>query len=114
MFDTAMHPGKSQVIMSLLTKSRHGFMAQLFIVDALEKQGVPLPAFNDGLTNETVVRRALDSYPQAAALIERQAEGVAAAGVDAVINALGEGHPMSPRSWHGVAVEIRDALRSAA
>lgn len=103
---------KRQALLRTADFSKFGALAQLFIMDALIKQGVDVPGYQPGDTNISVLTELLDGDELGVIdAINRHAEHVIEAGEVALVEAFNDHALIHGRAWFGVAGEIHGALR---
>ena len=105
---------KRQALLHVADFSRYGPLAQVFIMDALPKQGVEIPPYQRGDTNLTILTKLLDADELGVlSAVMRQAKAVIDAGSAANVTEF-ESHPLiHGAAWFGVAQEVFSAVRNA-
>lgn len=105
---------KAQAMVRIADFSRFGAMAQILIVDALGAKFGNLE-YTGRESNMDKIKQALKFAPTATVkAVEERAQGIKAAGLEKVREQFAKSGNglIHPDAWHGVAVEIADALAS--
>lgn len=105
---------RPQTLLRLASNSQSAPLAQLFIMDALMKQGMDIPGFQPGDTTLSVLTDLLEGDPVGVCqAVEMRARGVVEQGQEAVAAAFSGNGVFDGRAWFGVAAEVHAALEKA-
>ena len=105
---------KRQALLHVADFSRHGALAQLFIMDALLKQGVDVPGYQPGDTNISILTQLLDGDELGVlSAVMRQAQVVIDAGREETVAAFANNNLIHGAGWFLAAEEVHKAVRDA-
>ncbi len=105
---------KRQALLHVADFSRHGALAQLFIMDALLKQGVDVPGYQPGDTNISILTQLLDGDELGVlSAVMQQAKVVLDAGKEETVAAFANNNLIHGAGWFLAAKEVHDAVRNA-
>ena len=105
---------KRQALLHVADFSRHGALAQLFIMDALLKQGVDVPGYQPGDTNISILTDILDGDELGVlSAVMRQAQVVLDAGREETVAAFANNNLIHGAGWFLAAQEVHKVVRDA-